>query len=496
MQLPPCALIILDGYGYRDQTEYNAVAQAHTPHVHAWWKSYPHVLLQASGQSVGLPDGCVGNSQVGHLTIGAGRIIKQSLTRINESIADKSLLTNPILVKTLNKLVDNHGNLHIMGLLSDAGVHGTIDHLDAYIQAASGYAIAHIYLHLFLDGRDVSPQSARIYLEHVDRIIARYPNVSIGSLHGRFYAMDRNNNWDRTERSYRVLTEPGTVSTTWQKIVEENYRQNITDEYIPPTSLNPHAYVRSNDGIIFFNYRPDRARQLTQACIDPTFHHFKHIYLPLSCFITPVSYAAFLPTDILFAPPPIYNTLKDDLSAAGKRIFAIAESEKYAHVTYFFTGQREEPVHGEKRVIIPSLPSTNYTDNPCMSAPTITQTVLDSLHHDPYDFYLINYANADMVGHSGDFHATVKALECLDAQLKKLYDTLVVAMNGTMIITADHGKAEEMFNPLTNQPRTAHTANPVPFIVISTTPLRHPLNLQELKDIKPFILEYLGIIAT
>jgi 2,3-bisphosphoglycerate-independent phosphoglycerate mutase len=494
MKLPPCALVILDGYGYRDQIEYNAVAQAHTPHLHALWKNYPHALLHASGVAVGLPEGCVGNSEVGHLTIGAGHTITQSLTRINEAIADKSLLANPILVTALNKLMNNHGNLHIMGLLSDAGVHSTIDHLDAYIQAASGYPIPHIYLHLFLDGRDVSPQSANIYLEHVDRIIAPYPNVSIGSLHGRWYAMDRNNNWDRTERTYDVITEPGTVELTWQQVVEDNYRQNITDEYIPPTLLNPDAYVRSNDGIIFFNYRPDRARQLTQAYIDPKFHHFKRTYLPLSCFITPVSYAIFLPTDVLFSQPPAYNTLKDDLAAAGKRIFAIAESEKYAHVTYFFTGQREEPVHEEKRVIIPSLPSTNYIDHPCMSAPDITRTVLESLRDDPYDFYLINYANADMVGHSGDFKATIKALECLDAQLKKLYDTLVVALHGTMIITADHGKAEEMFNPQTQQPRTGHTTHPVPFIVISTTPLAQPLNLQELKDIKPFILEYLGII--
>ena len=493
MKLPPCALIILDGYGYRDQVEYNAVSQAHTPHLHAWWKNYPHVLLQAAGSAVGLPDGYIGNSEVGHLTIGAGRIIKQSLTRINEAMADKSLSSNPILVVALNKLMNNHGNLHIMGLLSDAGVHSTIDHLDAYIQAASGYTIAHIYLHLFLDGRDVAPQSAHIYLEHVGRIIQKYPQVIIGSIHGRWYAMDRNNNWDRTERSYRVITQPSIVSTSWQQVIEENYRQGITDEYMPPTSLNPHAYVHNNDGIIFFNYRPDRARQLTQAFIDSKFHHFKRPSLPLSCFITPVSYATFLPTDVLCTQPPIYNTLKDDLAADGKRIFSVAESEKYAHVTYFFTGQREDPVHGEKRVIVPSLPSTNYIDHPCMSAPAITQTVIDSLHHDPYDFYLINYANADMVGHSGDFQATVKALECLDAQLKKLYDALMVTLHGTMIITADHGKAEEMFNPQTDQPRTGHTTNPVPFIVMSTTALSQPLNLKGLKDIKPFILEYLGI---
>ena len=504
------ALVILDGFGYSTHKEHNAIAHANMPNFMHWWQQYSYAIISAAGSAVGLPDGMSGNSEVGHLTLGAGRVIQQPMTVWLNSIDDGSFARNTILCAQFEALKYAGGALHIMGLLSDAGVHAHEKQMYASIAAAVDAGIKKIVIHPFLDGRDVAPQSAHEYLERLTDYIKEYidhhkSTVIIGSLHGRFYAMDRDNNWDRIEKSYRVLTEKHDGNyDTWEKVLERNYAHAITDEFIPPTQLNAEGQINNGDGILFCNVRPDRARQLTRCFVqsiqpvrpEPVegFIHFVLKPLNLTFFITPVVYDIQLPTTVLFPREPLYNTLKDVLAAHDKTIFTIAETEKYAHVTYFFRGQNEEPVTTEVQTMIPSLRMQNYIKKPCMSAEEITTTVLKSLRNDPSDFYLINYANADMVGHSGDFDATVKAVECLDVQLKLLYDQLVQNMGGTLYITADHGKAEDMYDDATGQPQTAHTSNPVPFVMIKKDMKSGDvLELKELSDIAPFILQEMGL---
>lgn len=496
MNPKPVALVILDGFGYTKDKEYNAIFHAHTPHLDAWWQHYPHTLLHAAGEYVGLPPGLIGNSEVGHVTIGAGRIIKQPITVMHEAIADKSFFKNPVLVEKLTQLQHSGAPLHIMGLLSDAGVHSTLATLYAFLDAAHQHNIRHVFIHPFLDGRDAPPRSAVHYLEQLDHALTSLEYGSLGSLHGRFYAMDRDHHWDRTAASYTVLTSTQDLPPLhWQDVVEDYYAQGITDEFIPPTRLDPTSFIESGDGIIFLNVRPDRARQLTAAFVEPHFNHFATKKLQLSCFITPTKYGAALPTDVMFPKNPVTNTLKDALVAADKTVFTIAETEKYAHVTYFFGGGHESAYPHETRVLIPSKGLRSYAEDPTMSAPEITHAVLNSLDEKPCDFYLINYANADMVGHSGDFQATVKAIECLDTELHKLFDNIVMQRNGIMIVTADHGKAEQMVDPKTGQPYTAHTTNKVPCIVLAQQ-LKDSgtqLPLEQLADLKSYIMQLMHI---
>jgi 2,3-bisphosphoglycerate-independent phosphoglycerate mutase len=492
----PTALIILDGFGFRTNTEGNAIALADTPNLDQWLKEYPHALLKASGSAVGLPDGVMGNSEVGHSTIGCGRIIEQPLTRINNAIKNGSFFTNSLLIAPLKQLKASGKTLHIMGLISDAGIHSNTDHMIAYIQAAVAQGITNIIVHAFLDGRDTPPRSAEQYLETIENALSHAAHGVIGSIHGRFYAMDRDHQWDRTEKSYRTLTQKQTdTKHEWREVLKQNYAQGITDEFIPPTQLTPSALIDNDDGIIFANIRPDRARQLTSCFVDPRFKKFKVSTLDLSFFITPVDYGAGLKTTILFPDTPPKNTLKDVLAAHEKTMFSIAETEKYAHVTYFFSGGNEKIAHHEMRILIPSIKAITYAKLPAMSAPLITQAVIKSLRKFPRDFYLINYANADMVGHSGNLNATIKAIEVLDIELKKLYDIIVEHMGGIIYITADHGKAEQMIDSKTGQPRTAHTTNPVPFIMIKKDlkDSDKKLSLKGLSDIAPFILENMGI---
>lgn len=489
----PIALVILDGFGYQKELTGNAIARAKTPHLTQWLNTYPHALLQASGKAVGLPDGYMGNSEVGHGTIGAGRIIPQTVTRINAAIDDGSFFTNPRLMHCLQKLKDSSARLHIMGLLSDAGVHCLTKHIIAYLQAAHQQGITEILIHPFLDGRDAPPRSAHHYLEELESAICTIGAGTIGSLQGRFYAMDRDKNWERTQASYHMLTTPAQPAyADWRIYLDHYYAQNITDEFMPPALLIQKAAIQSGDAIICANFRPDRARQLTAAFIEPDFQPFITTCKPL-WFFTPVLYAENLPTETLLLPQkPISDTFADVLHAHHKTLFSIAETEKYAHVTYFFRGGREKPYSTETQVLIPSLKMRNYVLHPEMSATAITQRVLESLRHHPADVYLINYANADMVGHSGDFNATVKAIEILDEELGKLYDQIVLQMDGTIYLTADHGKAEQMINSHTQQPDTAHTINPVPFMVLSKNS-PHPLTLHALTDIAPFILTQLKL---
>lgn len=487
-------LVILDGFGYRKNPYGNAIHAARKPFIDFLWDNFPHTTLHAAGQYVGLLPGMIGNSEVGHLTIGAGRTIPQAVTRIQNTINDGSFFNNEALTQSLKKLKKSKGRLHLMGLLSDAGVHSHEDHLFAFMKAARDAKIKQIIIHPFLDGRDTPPKSATIYLERLDKRLDKHS--FIGSIHGRFYAMDRDKNWQRTEQSYTTLTETQPIEfTSWHEALEHYYEQNVTDEFIPPTQLSHEGIIRDGDGIIFFNFRPDRARQLTMAFVDPAFAAFPVKKFNLAFFLTPTDYGLNLPIAIMFKHVPVDETLKEVLSHAGKTILSIAETEKYAHVTYFFSGGHEKPWPHEKQILIPSIRAKNYIAHPEMSAQEITDAVCQSLEHDPKDFYLINYANADMVGHSGDFNATIKAIECLDHQLKQLYESAITKHNGIMYVTADHGNAEEKIDEKTGQPKTAHTTNDVPFIVVEKELFKKEfdLKLKTIADIAPFILEQMHI---
>jgi len=491
-QIRPTVLIILDGFGYRKEKNYNAIYYADTPHLDRWFTEYPHAILEAAGETVGLLKDCIGNSEVGHLTIGSGRVILQSVRAIHEAIDNGTFFTHKLLTTQLQKLQKNKGTVHIIGLLSDAGVHAHEKHIQAFVQAAVEQNVKNIVVHPILDGRDAPPESAGYYLQRLTDFLQDIGHGVIGSLHGRFYAMDRDKHWKRIERSYHVLTQLQPIKyINWQQALTNNYEQHITDEFVMPAQLKPGHIIKNGDGIIFCNFRSDRAQELTACFVDPHFDHFPTAQLDLAFFITPTTYNQKLKTTVIFPTQKVINTLKEVLVQEGKTIFSIAETEKYAHITYFFNGGKEEPLPYETRVLIPSLAVKNYVDYPAMSAPQITTKILESLCSDPKDFYLINYANADMVAHSGNFDATVNAVSCLDQQLALLYNQVVEKMNGTIYIVADHGNAEDMYDEVAQQPRTAHTTNPVPFIMIqkNLTNIKKSLPLNQLAAVAPFILQ-------
>jgi 2,3-bisphosphoglycerate-independent phosphoglycerate mutase len=494
----PIALVILDGWGCSSAIEGNAIAQSDPKTFNYLWEQYPHTTLQASGEAVGLPPGTVGNSEVGHLTIGAGRIIPQSLSHINQALADGSFFNNPVLSNNLEKLTSTSNRLHIIGLLSDGGVHSSIQHLYALIQAAAQEGLKNIFIHAFLDGRDVSPKSAENYLQQLGLVLQKY-NAQLGSVCGRFYAMDRGKNWNRTEQVYDMLTGKQTASgLSWQEIIQENYSSHVSDEFILPTLIESDASIKNGDGLIFFNFRPDRMRQLTSLFLsidtvpNGATRDKRNKIHPL--FVTTMTqYSNQFSNPMLLPQENVTNTLFDQLEAMKKTVFAIAETEKYAHITYFFNGGRETKRANETRVLVPSHPEKTYSDDPRMSADLITQKVLESLATDPQDFYLINYANADMVGHSGNLASTIKAITCLDEQIEKLYQAFVQEHNGTLILTADHGNAEEMLDA-NKQPKTSHTKNAVPCIVINKK-LKgsdKKLCIKELSDIASLVVKLLN----
>ncbi|MGE0009337.1 MAG: 2,3-bisphosphoglycerate-independent phosphoglycerate mutase [Candidatus Babeliales bacterium] len=493
----PTMLVILDGFGWSTNTAHNAIATAHTPHLDYLLAHYPHTLLKASGTAVGLPHDTIGNSEVGHETIGAGRIIPQAFARIHTAVENGSLKKNPVIQQQFLALARSGHALHFAGLLSDAGVHSHIEHLFALLTCAKEYEIKKVYIHGFLDGRDVAPETASYYLTELQAYCDQLKIGTLASIIGRFYPMDRDHNWDRTEIAYDLMTESQHSDYhTWQQALNAYYHNNITDEFIPPTQLDAQGILKDGDGLLFFNFRPDRARQLHACFAYPQSVPFPTRNLHLAFCSTMTSYDRQMPKQsVLFPKEPIPHTLKEVLSTHNKTVFSIAETEKYAHITYFFGGGSEHAFPHETQILIPSIPAKNYIELACMSAPEITKTVIDSLTTSPQDFYLINYANADMVGHSGDFQATVKAIECLDEQLGILYDTVVTKLNGTLYITGDHGKAENMYDEKAQQPKTAHTNNPVPFIMAQQK-LKgqvHTLALTQLKDIAPFILKNLGL---
>jgi 2,3-bisphosphoglycerate-independent phosphoglycerate mutase len=460
----PVVLVILDGWGYRPDIHGNAIAQAKTPNIDSLWAAYPHTLIDTSGRAVGLPDGQMGNSEVGHLNIGAGRVVPQELVRISDAVKDGSLLENSALVKVCEVIKQQQSKLHLLGLCSDGGVHSHLDHLIGLLQLAQDQGVKEVCLHIITDGRDTDPRDGLQAIAKIEAAIAAIGVGKIVTVSGRYYALDRDNRWDRVKLAYDVMTQPGTGNgKTATEVLNDSYADEKTDEFILPTRIAAGA-IESGDGLIFFNFRPDRARQLTSALVNPQFTGFIRTQItPLTC-ATFTQYDATLPVLVAFEPQQLDHLLGEVVADQGLRQLRVAETEKYAHVTYFFNGGREEPFVGEDRELIPSPQVSTYDRDPAMSATQVTKTVLTAITKQIYSLIVVNYANPDMVGHTGKMAPTIQAIETVDACLGKLLEG-VSKVGGTAIITADHGNAEYMCDE-TGNPWTAHTTNQVPLILV------------------------------
>jgi 2,3-bisphosphoglycerate-independent phosphoglycerate mutase len=486
--------MILDGWGYVENGAHNAIFAAKTPHWDDWWRSQPHTLLNASGHMIGLPDQQMGNSEVGHMHIGAGRIIPQDFTRINQSIDSGEFFKNPTILRTLDDMKTSNKTLHLMGLLSPGGVHSHENHLFALLALCYQQKFYSVRLHLFLDGRDCPPQSALASIEALNQCLAKYPVATINSITGRYFAMDRDSRWMRVEPVYRLLCE-GQSDRHFpdaETAIKTFYRESISDEFIPPTSIGGKTSIQDGDSVFFFNFRSDRARQLTQAFVQTDFSYFPRPNPPkLAHFISMTQYAKNLPTECAFPPSTLHNTLGDLIAKQGLRQLRVAETEKYAHVTFFFNGGSEQVFDGEDRILIPSPSVATYDLQPEMSAPELTRRLIDAIDNQAYDVIICNYANADMVGHTGNFNATVRAIECLDTCMNDVWRALK-NKGGAMVITADHGNAEIMFDDTTQQAHTAHTCQPVPFLFLGEH-WQATGEIGSLIDVAPTLLAILGI---
>ncbi|MGB3200694.1 MAG: 2,3-bisphosphoglycerate-independent phosphoglycerate mutase [Nodosilinea sp.] len=497
--IPPIVLVILDGWGYRENTDGNAVAAAKTPVMDSLWAAYPHTLIRTSGKDVGLPEGQMGNSEVGHLNIGAGRIVPQELVRISDAVEDGSLQENEALLEVCQAVRYRSSKLHLVGLCSEGGVHSHLSHLFGLLEMAKAQDIEDVCIHVITDGRDTKPTEGRVAVQKIQDYVDQLGLGRLVTLSGRYYAMDRDNRWDRVEKAYRVMTDPGTgTGQTAMEALLASYDQEVNDEFVEPVRLAPGA-IAPDDGVIFFNFRPDRARQLTQALVDPNFKGFeREMVTPLS-FVTMTQYDPELSVKVAFQPQNLSNILGEVVANHGLKQFRTAETEKYAHVTYFFNGGLEEPLKGEDRELVSSPMVATYDKAPAMSAAAVTQTAIAAIQKGIYSLVVINYANPDMVGHTGQIDATVTALQTVDHQLGLLIDSIGQA-GGTAIIIADHGNAEMMWDE-NHKPWTAHTTNPVPFILVEGERLKVPayggdVNLRDdgrLSDIAPTILQILGL---
>lgn len=491
----PLVLMVLDGWGYDEHAEHNAIHSAHTPQWDSWWQTAPHTLLDASGVQVGLPEGQMGNSEVGHMHIGAGRIIEQSFTRINGAIQSGELERNPVFLETLSQLKQSGKALHLLGLLSPGGVHSHEEHLFALLRVCDRQDFHNVCLHVFLDGRDTPPQSALESVARLNQQLQNHPVGHICSITGRYYAMDRDKRWQRLEPVYRLLTEGVSDAHFDDAIsaIQTNYTNNIGDEFIPPTGIGKERVIEDGDAVLFFNFRADRARQLTTAFVDPVFNGFtRHKKPQLSAFISMTQYDKTLTIPNLFPPIALHNTLGEVLAAHGLRQLRIAETEKYAHVTFFLNGGSEQVFEGENRVLIPSPKVATYDLQPEMSARELTSALIDAINSQAFDVIICNYANADMVGHTGDFKATVRAIECLDSCMHDVWQALK-AQGGALLITADHGNAEAMFDDTTLQAHTAHTSGPVPFVYVGRDTLQFTQAFGSLSDVAPTLLTLLNL---
>jgi 2,3-bisphosphoglycerate-independent phosphoglycerate mutase len=490
----PLVLAILDGWGHRDETRGNAIAAADAPNWRRMLATYPHALLAASGEAVGLPAGVMGNSEVGHINIGSGRVVPQGVVVINESLADGSFVTNPVLQQCLAHVTASGGRLHLMGLLSDGRVHSSLDHLLALIDAAARASVR-FAVHPFGDGRDVPPSSMQTYLDILEaRLAAVDAADAIATLMGRFYAMDRDKRWDRIERAYRALAESDAEfrAATASEALAAAYARGETDEFVKPTIVGEARPIRDGDAAIFFNFRPDRARELTLAFSRPGFDAFPVHPYERFIFATMTKYEEEMENPVLFGPRPQAETFGEIVARAGLRQLRLAETEKYAHVTYFLNGGRETVFAGEDRVLIPSNRSIpTYDLAPEMRANEITSAATEDIRDRLHDVIVMNYANADMVGHTGVMAATISSVETLDVALGRL-EQAVLEADGILAITADHGNAEDKLDA-DGKPLTAHTTNPVPFVIVSREPHFGPLANGKLGDVAPTLLPLLGL---
>jgi 2,3-bisphosphoglycerate-independent phosphoglycerate mutase len=490
----PVMLVILDGWGYQENPSHNAIASANTPVWDQLWNNMPHMLLDASGAGVGLPMGQMGNSEVGHMHIGAGRVVHQDLTRINHAIEQEHLHHNQNLQALIEHLNNHEKNLHIAGLLSPGGVHSHEAHLHALLAVIAPKLKQSIYLHCFLDGRDTPPQSALDSVKRVQNQLKKYTNTHIASLCGRFYAMDRDSRWERTQAAYELIVN-GIAEHSFDdplKAIAHFYNQGINDEFVPPTRIGERAILNDGDGFLFTNFRSDRARQLTQSLTELEFSAFERDRVPKCInFVSMTRYSDAMLNDVLFPKQQIANTLGEVIAQQGLSQLRIAETEKYAHVTFFFNGGIESVLPNEDRILIHSPKIATYDLQPEMSAPELTLALENAIESGAYDFIVCNYANADMVGHTGNMQATIDAIECLDSCLARLQHALEKA-GGCMFITADHGNAEQMFDDSTGQAHTAHTSQPVPFLFVGNG-WKFNESKGQLIDIAPTILTVLGI---
>lgn len=496
----PVVLIILDGFGYREDPKDNAIFHAKTPNWDKLWETSPHTLISGSGLDVGLPDGQMGNSEVGHMSLGAGRIVYQSITRIDKDIADGDFFTNPTYTKAVDKAVNAGKAVHILGLLSAGGVHSHENHILAMMELAAKRGAKQIYLHAFLDGRDTPPRSAQKSIELIDQKFAELGTGRIASVIGRYYAMDRDNRWDRVEKSYDLLTlaQSDYRYNTASDALAAAYARDENDEFVSASVIQgddqADANFKDGDSVIFMNFRADRAREITRAIVDKDFDGFERKAVPdLAEFVMTTEYADSIKAAIAYPPEKMHNSLGEVLENTNKTQLRIAETEKYAHVTFFFSGGREALYRGEDRELIASPDVATYDLQPEMSAPEVTEKLVAAIRSGKYDSIICNYANGDMVGHTGIFSAAVKAVEALDAAIKQVTDA-VTEVGGHCLITADHGNCEQMVDYDAGQAHTQHTTELVPLIYVGN---KTNTTLQEtggkLADIAPTMLALLGV---
>ncbi len=494
----PVALIILDGYGYSDITKHNAIANADAPVMKTLWENAPHTLIGTSGLAVGLPEGQMGNSEVGHMTLGAGRVVYQNYTRINKAISDGDFFENPAYTAAVDKAIANDGAVHILGCLSDGGVHSHQAHMYAMMELAVKRGAKKVYLHAFLDGRDCPPRSAEPSLAEAEAKFAELGTGRIASIIGRFFALDRDNRWDRVQKAYDLITlgEGDFTATSGVEGLKAAYERDENDEFVAATAITDEngdtVKVNDGDSVIFMNFRPDRARQITRAFVNADFSNFERRAIPqLADFVMTTEYAADIDTACAFPPEDINNSFGEVLANAGKKQLRIAETEKYAHVTFFFSGGREDVYDGEDRILIPSPDVKTYDMQPEMSAPEVTDKLVEAIESGKYDAIICNYANCDQVGHTGNYAAAIQAVECVDKCLEKVFAALK-KVDGEALVTADHGNVEEMFDETANQPHTQHTTLPVPLIYVG----ERQVSLKDggsLADIAPTMLAMLGM---
>jgi 2,3-bisphosphoglycerate-independent phosphoglycerate mutase len=485
-------LVVLDGWGINPRKDGNAVALARTPVMDALLASRPSATLTTCGEAVGLPAGQMGNSEVGHLNLGAGRIVYQDLTRIDQAVKDGSLEQNAVWGAALDRARDS-GTLHLIGLLSPGGVHSHERHLAAMIRHAIARGVKRIRVHAFLDGRDTPPRSAMASIRATEAVLGEVKDGRIATVSGRYHAMDRDKRWDRTEKAYRALVlGEGRSADSAEAALDQAYERGESDEFVDPTVVRGAAgSIRSGDTVVAFNFRPDRMRQISRALADPAFDGFARPGVPPSIhYVCMTEYDETFRFPVIFTDEPLRGTIGEVVSRAGIRQLRIAETEKYAHVTYFFNGSEEVPFAGEERALIPSPKVATYDLKPEMSAAEVTDEVVRRLSGEPYGFFVLNYANADMVGHTGVLEAAIRAVETVDGCLGRVLEALE-SRGGVALVTADHGNAEQMIDEATGGPHTAHTLNPVPILAAGSD--TYPLRSGILADVAPTLIELLGL---